>query len=836
MHFDASHPKPGCPNCSTEGEPPAQDSSSLAIDPVCGMRVDPTKARGGSFIYQEHTYYFCNPRCRDKFQANPEHYLSPKTDQGEPAAGSAPEPGTFYVCPMDPEVREEQPGACPKCGMALEPEVLTPTARTEFVCPMHPEIVRSEPGSCPICGMALEPRTLYDAPPDNPELRDMTRRFWISAGLTLPVLVLGMADMLPGQPLQTLVPPKASAWIQFALATPVVLWGGLPFFQRGIASIINRHLNMFTLIALGTAAAFGFSVFALLLPSALPEAMQHGEAPPVYFEAAAVITTLVLLGQVLELRARSATSGAIRALLDLAPKSARRIFDDGTESDVSIDSIAVGHRLRVRPGEQIPVDGKVLEGKSTVDESMITGEPVAVEKSSGDSVTGGTLNQTGGFVMEAKRVGKDTLLSQIVRMVSEAQRSRAPIQRLADVVASWFVPGVVLVAVVTAIVWGFWGPEPRLAYALVNAVAVLIIACPCALGLATPMSIMVGTGRGAQAGVLIKNAEALEILQKVDTLVVDKTGTLTAGKPELMDVTVANGFETSQVLSLAAALERASEHPLAEAIVAGAEARGLGIPDAINFRSLTGKGILGEVEGQTIAVGNAALFEEIDVSPSTLEPEANRLRADGQIVVFVAINGIVAGLLSVADPIKPSASQAIQALKRAGLQIVMLTGDNKTTASAVAKRLGIDDVHAEILPDQKSDVIAELEQAGRKVAMAGDGTNDAPALARAHVGIAMGSGTDIAIQSAGITLVQGDLDGIVRARRLSQKVMKNIRQNLVFAFAYNVLGVPIAAGIAYPWFGILLSPMFASAAMAFSSVSVIGNALRLRTAQLSARS
>jgi Cu+-exporting ATPase len=716
--------------------------------------------------------------------------------------------------------------------MALEPEVPVATTQTEYVCPMHPEIVRGEPGSCPICGMALEPRAVSLEEEQNPELTDMQRRFWVSLALTLPTAFLAMSDLLPGHPVQEMISSPVGTWLQLAFAAPVVLWGGWPFFQRGWASVINRYLNMFTLIALGTAAAFGFSLFATLFPALLPATMSHGGSAPVYYEASAVIVTLVLLGQVLELRARSATSGAIRALLGLTPKVARRVQDDGSEVAVSIDQIVVGDLLRVRPSEKIPVDGAVVEGASAVDESTLTGEPIPVEKSAGDRVTAGTLNGTGTFVFRAERVGKDTLLAQIVSLVSEAQRSRAPIQRLADVVSSWFVPAVVLIAALTAIVWGFFGPEPRVAYALVNAVAVLIIACPCALGLATPMSIMVGTGRGAQAGVLVKNAEALELFEKVDTLVVDKTGTLTEGKPKLVSIVAAPGFEEAQVLSNAAALERSSEHPLAAAIVAEAVNRGVPVPDVEGFQSIVGKGVEGKVAGVEAALGNTKLLDERSISSATFAKTVDELRAEGQTVVFLAVGGKLAGVLGVADPIKESTPEALRALRDTGLHVIMLTGDNETTAKAVAKKLGIEDVRADVLPHQKNEVVAQLKEQGRVVAMAGDGTNDAPALATAHVGIAMGTGTDVAMQSAAVTLVRGDLRGIVRARRLSQEVMKNIRQNLFFAFVYNVLGVPIAAGVAYPVFGLLLSPMIASAAMALSSVSVIGNALRLRSARL----
>jgi Cu+-exporting ATPase len=697
---------------------------------------------------------------------------------------------------------------------------------------MHPEVRQDKPGGCAKCGMALEPEVPNEEEERNPELIDMTRRFWLSLALTLPTAFLAMSEMLPGRPVQELISPQLGTWIQLALATPVVLWGGWPFFERGWVSIVKRHLNMFTLIALGTAAAFGFSLFATLFPSLLPATMSHHGVAPVYYEASAVIVTLVLLGQVLELRARSATSGAIRTLLGLTPKVARRVRDDGTEADVPIEQIVVGNLLRVRPSEKIPVDGMVVEGSSAVDESTITGEPIPVEKVAGDRVTAGTLNGTGTFVLRAERVGKDTLLAQIVSLVSEAQRSRAPIQRLADVVSSWFVPAVVLSAALTAIVWGSWGPEPRVAHALVNAVAVLIIACPCALGLATPMSIMVGTGRGAQAGVLVRNAEALELFEKVDTLVVDKTGTLTEGKPKLVSIVAARGFEEAQVLSAAAALEKSSEHPLAAAIVGEAIGRGITIPDAQNFRSIVGKGVEGKVAGVDAALGNSQLLEERAISAATLASTVDELRAEGQTVVFLAVAGQLAGVLGVADPIKESTPEALRALRESGLQVIMLTGDNETTAKAVAKKLGIEDVRADVLPHQKNEVVAQLKARGRIVAMAGDGSNDAPALAAAHVGIAMGTGTDVAMQSAAVTLVRGDLQAIVRARRLSQEVMKNIRQNLFFAFVYNVIGVPVAAGIAYPLFGLLLSPMIASAAMALSSVSVIGNALRLRNARL----
>jgi Cu+-exporting ATPase len=705
---------------------------------------------------------------------------------------------------------------------------------TIYTCPMHPEVRQDRPGSCPKCGMALEPVT----PPaggeeENPELRTMTRRFWVSAALSLPLLLLGMADMFPAWSPARFLPPASLNWVQLLLATPAVLWGGWPFFQRGWASLVNRSLNMFTLIALGTGVAYGESLVATFAPGLFPPSFRgHGGQVPVYFEPAAVITTLVLLGQVLELRARSRTSGAIRALLDLAPPTARRLIAGGAEEEVALDQVQIGDRLRVRPGEKVPVDGAVLEGRSAVDEAMISGEPIPVEKNPGDKVTGGTVNGTGGFVMEAQRVGGDTLLAQIVRMVGEAQRSRAPIQRLVDQVAAWFVPAVVAIAAATFVVWWAFGPEPRLVYALVNAVAVLIIACPCALGLATPMSIMVGTGLGAQNGVLIKNAEALERFEKVDTLIVDKTGTLTEGKPRLMDVVPREGLDEGELLLLAASLERASEHPLAAAIVAGAEARGVRIATPGDFASLTGKGVTGTIEGRRVALGNQGLLEDQKVEPGAWAERAEALRGEGKTVMFVAVDGEMAGLLAVADPVKESTGEAIEQLRGEGLRIVMVTGDSRTTAQAVAGRLGIQEVEAEVLPEAKSGIVERLQKEGRTVAMAGDGVNDAPALARADVGIAMGTGTDVAIESAGITLLRGDLRGIVRARRLSHATMRNIRQNLFFAFIYNVIGVPIAAGALYPVAGLLLSPMIASAAMSLSSVSVIGNALRLRRVKL----
>jgi Cu+-exporting ATPase len=737
---------------------------------------------------------------------------------------------------MHPEVRQPAPGACPKCGMALEPvEPEAPDTRTEWVCPMHPQIVRDEPGSCPICGMALEPRTVTAEAIANPELVDMTRRFWVGLALTVPLFALAMSDLVPGQPVQRAVSPRLLAWVQLVLASPVVLWAGWPFFERGYASIVNRSPNMFTLIAIGTGVAYGYSVVAAVAPDLFPASFRtHGGQVGLYFEVAAVITVLVLLGQVLELRARSRTSDAIRQLLRLAPKTARRLSEAGQEEDVPLDRVRPGDRLRIRPGESIPVDGVVIEGASAVDESMVTGESIPVEKQPGDRVTGGTVNTTGAFVMRAERVGSDTLLARIVRLVSEAQRSRAPIQRLADAISAWFVPAVVVVALLTFVGWARFGPEPRLAYALVNAVAVLIIACPCALGLATPMSIMVGTGRGATAGVLVRNAEVLEVLEKVDTLVVDKTGTLTEGKPRLVSVETRPGFEEAELLRLAAGLERASEHPLAAAIVAGARDRGVPPGAAREFRSLTGKGVTGTVEGRAVAVGTAALFAELGVAAGDLVERAEARRREGQTIVFVAVDGRAAGFLGVADPIKASTPEAIRQLRAEGVRLVMLTGDSRTTAAAVATRLGIEEVEAEVLPEQKTEVVKRLQAEGRLVAMAGDGINDAPALAQAHVGIAMGTGTDVAMESADVILVKGDLGGIVRARRLSRATMRNIRQNLFFAFVYNALGVPVAAGVLYPFTGVLLSPIFASAAMTFSSVSVIANALRLRRVRLEA--
>ena len=735
-----------------------------------------------------------------------------------------------YTCPMHPEIRQPDPGTCPKCGMALEPVApATPAQHTEYVCPMHPEVVRDGPGTCPICGMALEPRLASAEEGPSPELVDMSRRFWISLAITLPLLVAAMGDYLPGRPLERLASPRTLAWLELVLATPVVLWGAWPFFVRFWQSLVNRSLNMFTLIGLGIAVAYLYSVVGTVLPGLFPAGFRDASGQvAVYFEAAAVITVLVLLGQVLELRARSQTSSAIQALLGLAPKTARRIDAGGSERDVPLDEVVAGDRLRVRPGEKVPVDGVVLEGTSAVDESLVTGEPMPVEKGPGARLIGATINGTGSLVMRAEKVGAETLLAQIVRMVSEAQRSRAPVQKLADVVAGYFVPIVVGVAVLTFAVWALAGPEPRLAHALVNSVAVLIIACPCALGLATPMSIMVATGKGATAGVLFRNAEAIEVLRKVDTLVVDKTGTLTEGRPSLVSVVASEGFDERTVLRLAASLERGSEHPLAAAIVAGAEARQVELATVEAFRSRTGKGVTGRVEGREAALGNRALLDELHAEPGALAPQAEALRADGQTVMFVVVEGRPAGLLGVADPIKATTPEAIRRLHDAGMRVVMLTGDSRTTAEAVGGKLAVDAVVAEVLPDQKAAAVKRFQEEGRVVAMAGDGVNDAPALAQAQVGIAMGTGTDVAMESAGVTLVRGDLNGIVRARRLSQATMRNIRQNLFWAFAYNTVGVPVAAGVLYPFFGILLSPILAAAAMSFSSVSVVGNALRLR--------
>jgi Cu+-exporting ATPase len=829
------------------------------------MSVNPATAKH----FHEHAgekYYFCCASCAEKFKTNPAAYLNnpasnlvmlgmpakpahshaakiaPTSEVRGPRSDVRSSDGSppAYVCPMCPEVREPKPGACPSCGMALEPDVPVASTRTEYTCPMHPEIVRPGPGSCPICGMALEPRTITAAPEENPELVDMTRRFWIGVVLTTPLLAIAMGSMLWPQLLNDLnfisivnaklgQPWLSLPWLELVLATPVVLWCGLPFFQRFWTSLVNRSPNMFTLIGLGSGVAYVYSVVAILAPQIFPASLRGmGGYPDVYFEAAAAITTLVLLGQVMELRARSRTSAAIRALLDLSPKTARLVGPDGAEKDVSLETVRPGDRLRVRPGEKIPVDGTVLEGRSSVDESMITGESIPVEKEPGSKAIGATINSAGSFVMQAERVGSETLLARIVQLVGQAQRSRAPIQQLADRVAVWFVPTVVAVAAVTFLVWFFFGPQPRLAHALVNAVAVLIIACPCALGLATPMAIMVGTGRGAHAGVLIKNAEALETLEKVDTLVVDKTGTLTEGKPRVISMpdSVVNDPE---ILRLAASLEQASEHPLGSAIVAAAAERGMQLSQPQEFRSITGKGITGIVDGRRVAIGTMALMTEVGAQQKGVLIVG---AGPGSTVLFIAIDGKYVGNFGVADQLKGSTPSALHDLKAAGLRIVMLTGDNKSVAETIASRLGIDEFEAEVLPERKLEIIRKLQQQGRVVAMAGDGINDAPALVQANVGVAMGTGTDVAMESGGITLVKGDLTGILRARKLSQATMRNIRQNLFFAFIYNALGVPLAAGVLYPFFGILLSPIFAAAAMSFSSVSVIANALRLRNAKL----
>jgi Cu+-exporting ATPase len=796
-------------------------------DPICNMVVSSDSEY--YYHYANKHYYFCSEHCLHKFKEHPEQYLDKETLLSHETHGEL----STCTCPMHPEIQQQGPGNCPKCGMALElMGVPAAATKTEYTCPMHPEVVQDHPGNCPKCGMALEPVT-FSVEEKNEELIDMSRRFWVCTVLALPVFFLAMiADMMPAW-LPNWLSMQAVQWVEFALATPVVLLGGWPFFVRGWQSIQTWNLNMFTLIALGVSVAWVYSVVALFFPQIFPSIMQmEGGLVDVYFEAAAVITALVLLGQVLELRARSRTNAAIQMLLGLAPNTARIVRNDGSEEDIPLEQVKPGDTLRVRPGEKVPVDGTVIDGESNVDESMVTGEPIPVAKLAGEKLIGATVNGTGSLLMRAEKVGSDTLLAQIVNMVAEAQRSRAPIQKLADVVAGYFVPTVVSVAVVAFIAWWVWGPEPRLAHAVVNAVAVLIIACPCALGLATPISIMVGTGRGAMAGVLIKNAEALEIMEKVDTLVVDKTGTLTEGKPKLVAVQAEAGFTEDEILRIAASLERASEHPLAEAIVHGAEEKGIELVKANNFQSVTGKGVTGEVDGYMVAAGNVKLLESLGINVGDLSLQADKQRIEGNTVMLIAINGKAAGLIGVADPIKDSTAEAIRDLHAEGIRIVMLTGDSHTTAKAVAGKLGIDQVHAEVLPEQKVELIKQLQADGCIVAMAGDGINDAPALAQAQVGIAMGTGTDVAIESAGVTLVKGDLRGILRARRLSRATMRNIRQNLFFAFIYNTAGVPIAAGVLYPFFGILLSPMIAAAAMSFSSVSVISNSLRLRRVQL----
>jgi Cu+-exporting ATPase len=837
-------------------------------DLVCGMSVEPLRASAQE-EYDGKNYFFCSTGCATKFRADPAKFLGQSKIAKNVLGDSDTSSGTRdvlpagevssqkedthgdhwthdsvgrgstaqtaeYTCPMDPEVRQDHAGACPKCGMALERAAGSPLAtRIEYTCPMHPEIVRDGPGSCPICGMALEPRTAVIADEENPELVSMTRRFWVSVALTAPVLILGMPEMFQGNPMERVFSMQRTGWIEFVLATPVVLWAGWPFFQRGWASVVNRSLNMFTLIALGTGAAYIYSVIAVLFPQVFPAAFRGAQGEvPVYFEAAAAITTLVLLGQVLELRARSHTSAAIRSLLKLSPRTARLIRADGTEIDIAVEHLQVGDMMRVRPGEKVPVDGIVTDGTSSVDESLITGESIPVEKIVGARVVGGTVNGTGSLVIRADRVGSETTLAQIVKMVSEAQRSRAPVQRLADRVAGYFVPAVVLIAVLTFFAWALFGPQPKMAHALLSAVAVLIIACPCTLGLATPMAIMVGTGRGAIAGVLIKNAEALEILEKVDTLVVDKTGTLTEGKPRVTSVFAIESLSENDVIRFAASLEKASEHPLAAAILAAGTERNITLGKISGFQSFTGKGVAGKVDSRSVALGNRGLLGQLNVALGGLDDRAKGWEADGQTVMFVALDGRAIGIIGVADPIKATTKDAISLLKRDGIQIVMLTGDTQATAEAVARKLEIEKVIAGVLPDKKADAVRTLQAEGKIVAMAGDGVNDAPALTQANVGIAMGTGTDVAIESAGITLLAGDLRGVSRARNLSRATMRNIRQNLFFAFAYNSVGVPIAAGVLYPFFGLLLSPILASAAMTFSSVSVITNALRLRHVKL----
>jgi Cu+-exporting ATPase len=805
-------------------------AKKFATDPVCGMKVDPANAESAE--YKKAKVYFCSKGCAAEFQAGPAKYLQPKQDIPVVQVLKTGEPRADYTYPMHPEVHQAVPCNCPKCGMALEAATVAKSAPyTKYTCPMHPEIVRDQPGNCPICGMALEPR---DVTTDtaNPELVNMTRRFWIGVALTFPLIVVMVSDILPGHPIQHFLSGALLGWIEFALATPVVVWAGWPFFERGWESVRHRSPNMFTLIAIGAGSAYLYSVAAVVAPGIFPAAFRDMSGNlGLYFEAAAVITVLVLMGQVLELKARSQTSGAIKALLGLAPKTARRIAADGSELDVDLSAIQVGDNLRVRPGERIPTDGVVTEGRSSVDESIFSGEPIPIEKTADADVVGGTINGTGSFVMKAERVGADTLLAQIVKMVSEAQRSRAPIQRLADKVASYFVPAVLVSSVITFVVWAILGPQPAYAHALVNAVAVLIIACPCALGLATPMAIMVGTGRGAAQGILIRNAEALETFEKVNTLVIDKTGTLTEGKPRLTAVVPAEGFDELQLLQSVASLEKASEHPLAAAIVAGAKEKDIELVAVTDFQSVTGKGVTGTLQGKRIGIGNAALMQDLGAIPGSLKDRAESLQKEGQTVMFIAYDGRFAGLIAVADPIKDSALEAIKELRESGIKVIMVTGDNHTTAAAVADRLGIA-FEAGVLPEKKAEIVKKLQSQGAIVAMAGDGVNDAPALAQAHVGIAMGTGTDVAMETGGITLLKGDLRGIVKARRLSQRTMSDIRQNLFFAFIYNALGVPLAAGVLYPFFGLLLNPMIAAAAMSFSSVSVIANALRLKTAKL----
>jgi P-type Cu+ transporter len=803
-------------------------------DPVCGMTVG--KDSPHHIEHEGGKIYFCSEDCLTKFQENPSVYRAKNeqpAESDEPEVHAPQKEIDLYTCPMHPEVKQAGPGSCPKCGMALEAETPAAPVGTQWTCPIHPEVLQDRPGSCPKCGMALEPEGEVEQEGENPELADMRRRFWVSLVLTLPVFIMAMGDLIPGNPLARIVSKNVLVWIELLLATPVVFWGGWPFLVRGWQSVVSWNLNMFTLIGLGVSVAYLYSLIAAIFPEIFPASFRGKEGTvAVYFEAAAVITTLILLGQVLELKARSQTSSAIKALLGLAPKTARIIRDDGAEEDIPLEQVQPGNKLRVRPGEKVPVDGVVVEGKSSIDESMVTGESIPVEKNQGDKLIGATVNSTGTMIMEAKRVGAETLLAQIVHLVSEAQRSRAPIQKVADVVAGYFVPAVVGSAVITFIVWSMFGPDPKMAHALINAVAVLIIACPCALGLATPMSIMVATGKGASMGVLFRNAEAIEVMRKIDTLVVDKTGTLTEGKPKIVAVSTVAGSDETDMLRLAASLEKGSEHPLAAAIVNGAGERGIDLVEAADFESVTGKGVKGSVDGKQIVFGNIKLFEELKIDVQELAPKAEAMRKDGQTVMFVGVGGKLAGLIGVADPIKETTAEAIKLLHQDNIRIVMLTGDSKTTAQAVAAKLKLDEVVAEVLPGEKAEAVKKFQDAGRIVAMAGDGINDAPALSQAHVGIAMGTGTDIAMESAGVTLVKGDLRGIVRARLLSSATMRNIKQNLFFAFVYNSIGVPIAAGVLYPAFGLLLSPMIAAAAMSFSSVSVIGNALRLRKTKI----
>jgi len=816
------------PTLSAERDP----STTAPTDPVCGMRVDPS--RGPHLTLDGVTHVFCCEPCLHLFQLNPAKYA-------RASARSAPDPmhelaidPTPYTCPMHPEIRQAHPGACPQCGMALEPRLPRVEApRTQWTCPMHPQIVRNEPGICPICGMDLGPMLATSETGENAELRDISRRFWFSAIVTLPLLALAMSDVIPGDPLGLLLSGRTRSWLEFAWATPVCLWSAWPFFVRAALSLRNRSLNMFTLIGLGVSVTYGYSVVATLMPSLFPPSFRapSGEVA-VYFEAAAVIVTLILLGQVLELRARNQTSSALTTLLGLAPTTARRVAADGSEQDIALDAVGVGDTIRVRPGEKVPVDGVVIEGETFIDESMATGEPMPVGKKTGDAVIGATVNGHGSLLIRADKIGADTLLSRIVARVAEAQRSRAPIQKLADVVAGTFVPAVILASAATFIVWTLVGPEPRMAHGLVNAVAVLIIACPCALGLATPMSILVATGKGASVGVLFKNAEAIEILRKVDTLVIDKTGTLTEGKPTLQAVVALTGHDEPEVLRLGASLERWSEHPLGAAILRGAADRGMALSEVDGFKAVAGKGVTGRVGGRPVVLGNSDLLDGLGIDRSGLTERADALRAEGQTVMFVAADGSAIGLLGVADAIKAGTPGAIRALHDEGVRVVMLTGDSRATADAVARKLVIEEVIAQVLPDEKVEVVKRLQREGHVVAVAGDGINDAPALAQAQVGIAMGTGTDVAMESAGVTLVKGDLGGIVRARKLSRATMANIKQNLFFAFLYNAAGIPIAAGVLYPICGLVLSPMISAAAMSFSSVSVIANALRLRRAKV----